>query len=82
MYVIRSLRSGKFYVGQTEDLENRLRKHNWGESRSTKAGRPWVIVHTESFETRTGAIKRERFLKSPQGWKAMVQIKSERGAAR
>ncbi|HTP79740.1 MAG TPA: GIY-YIG nuclease family protein [Bacteroidota bacterium] len=82
VYVLRSRVNGKYYVGQTSNLETRIKKHNWGESRSTKSGRPWELVYSESFHTRTEAIRQERFLKSPAGWKTLSKIKSERSAAR
>jgi putative endonuclease len=74
VYILRSKRNKKRYVGQTADLENRLREHNGGESRSTKAGRPWVLEYKEEFATRSEAIRRERFLKSPAGWKELKEI--------
>ncbi|HBS87424.1 MAG TPA: hypothetical protein DEA97_12755 [Bacteroidales bacterium] len=35
MYVLKSVRSDKFYYGQTENLNNRLDKHNSGGVKST-----------------------------------------------
>ncbi|MBM4168465.1 MAG: GIY-YIG nuclease family protein [Ignavibacteria bacterium] len=81
VYVIQSKTNGRYYVDQTKDLELRLRKHNSGESRSTKFGRPWDVIHKEEFETRGEAVRRERFLKSPDGWNTLKRIKSERGPA-
>ncbi len=72
VYVIKSLSTGKIYIGQTKDLDARLKRHN-GELKSkagsyTKLNRgPWVKVYKEEFTTRPEAIKRERELKSYRG---------------
>ncbi len=78
VYVIRSLKVGRFYVGQTTNVPERLKEHNRGIVRSTKSRRPWQVIHTEEFHTRREAIKREYFLKSPSGWQDLKSIK-ERG---
>ncbi|MEJ2635635.1 MAG: GIY-YIG nuclease family protein [Calditrichia bacterium] len=67
-YILKSLGDGRFYKGSTADLETRLKYHNAGKVRSTKAHRPWVIHYYESFETRTEALQREHFFKSYQGY--------------
>jgi putative endonuclease len=67
VYVLRSLTTKRFYVGQTKDLANRLRRHNEGRVKSTRAFRPWSIVYVEKFETRLEAVGRERELKSLKG---------------
>jgi putative endonuclease len=38
-------------------------EHNSGLSRYTKNKLPWKLIYTESYSTKTAAIKRERFLK-------------------
>ena len=63
VYIIQSKTDNSFYIGQTGNIERRLDYHNTGKSKYTKAKIPWVVVYTEEFETRTEAIKRERFLK-------------------
>ncbi|HEV2388234.1 MAG TPA: GIY-YIG nuclease family protein [Candidatus Acidoferrales bacterium] len=67
VYVLRSLHSQRQYIGITKDLESRLREHNSGRTRATKAGAPWEIVRSEEYPDRTGAAQRERFLKSGTG---------------
>jgi putative endonuclease len=58
--------SGKFYVGQTEDLTKRLRDHNrvdCFEGHFTRKNGPWRIVWSEEHESRGSAVKRERQIK-------------------
>ena len=72
VYVIKSESTGKKYIGQTSDLELRLKRHNriiWSKSSSytTINKGPWKIIYTEIFETRQAALKRERYFKSHAG---------------
>ncbi len=52
----------------TEDLIFRLKQHN-DKSLSfwTKRGTDWELVYTEEFESKTEALKRERWLKTGVG---------------
>lgn len=67
VYVLRSRRHGRRYVGSCADLEDRLRRHNAGRSRATKSGVPWELIHTERFDSRQAAMARERFFKAGTG---------------
>jgi putative endonuclease len=67
VYAIKSLVKNYVYVGMTNNLERRLKQHNNGENRSTKAYKPFVLVLSEIYETRVDARKRERYLKSGAG---------------
>ena len=66
-YVLRSQKTGRRYVGSCENLTERIRRHNAGDSKATKHGVPWVLVHSESFATRAEAAQRERYYKSGRG---------------
>ena len=55
------------YVGMTSDLEKRISEHNSGKVKSTKAYRPWKLLHIEKFEDRKLAREREKYLKSGYG---------------
>ena len=66
-YVLRSQKTGRRYVGSCENLSERIRRHNAGESKATKQGVPWVLVHGESFATRSEAAQRERYYKTGRG---------------
>lgn len=52
LYVLRSLKSGRYYVGSSEDPSFKLNKHNQGKADSTKAYCPWEIVCLEEYATR------------------------------
>jgi len=63
VYILQSKIDNSFYIGQTNGLHKRLDFHNSGLSRYTSHKKPWKIVYFEEYNTRTEAIKRERFLK-------------------
>ncbi len=71
VYVLQSDKTGKFYIGQTANLDDRLARHNDGRVPSTKAGKPWKLVRLENYSTRAEAIGRERELKS---WRSHQRI--------
>jgi putative endonuclease len=66
-YVLKSLKDGKYYYGSTDDIETRLRAHNAGKVRSTKARRPLVVHYKEEYKTKHEARLREFFFKTIEG---------------
>jgi putative endonuclease len=67
VYVLRSLKDGRFYTGYTTNLENRLKDHNEGHTKSTKNRRPFELIYSEKFESKKEAMEREKFFKTPEG---------------
>jgi putative endonuclease len=67
VYILKSLKDFKYYIGQTKDLDDRLKKHNSGQVKSTKSRRPFILIKKESFNTRGEAKKRENYLKKLKG---------------
>ncbi|MFA5358670.1 MAG: GIY-YIG nuclease family protein [Patescibacteria group bacterium] len=67
IYVIKSKKDGRLYVGMTSDLEERLFYHNAGYQFSTKGYRPWEIVYSERAASRLLARQREKYFKSGCG---------------
>jgi putative endonuclease len=74
VYVLFSPSRQKSYVGQTENLEIRIRRHNAGLVRSTRPSRPWICIHSETYTTRAEALRRESHLKTPTGRRELVRI--------
>ena len=75
MYIIESESTGKYYIGSTGDLDNRIHQHNHPENSkrktTSKFSGPWNLVYSEKFETRSEAVIRERQIKS---WKSRRSI--------
>ena len=73
VYVLKSAKDDKLYVGSTNDLRRRLSEHNRGESLSTKSRRPFELRYYEAYATESDARKREYSLK--KDGKALGQLK-------
>jgi putative endonuclease len=71
VYVLPSQTSGKRYVGQTDDLDERVAQHNdpnrSGVLFTSKNPGPWLLVYSEAHTTRSEAMQREKWLKSGVG---------------
>ncbi|MDZ4665157.1 MAG: GIY-YIG nuclease family protein [Bacteroidota bacterium] len=68
VYILKSLKTSRYYYGSTNDLTNRLNLHNAGRVKSTKSFKPWILHYSEKFETISLARKRELFFKSIDGY--------------
>ena len=64
VYILQSEKSGIYYKGQTNNVFDRLAKHNKGYVKSTKPYRPWKLVFCTNVETRSEAVKLESKLKN------------------
>ena len=67
VYALSSVVKNYIYVGMTNDLGRRISEHNKGANRSTKAYKPFILIHKEEFPTRKEARKKEKYLKSGIG---------------
>ena len=68
VYLIRSISHPyQTYVGLTDHVENRLKKHNEGGSPHTAKYKPWTLVSYQAFSSRKQAAYFEAYLKSGSG---------------
>lgn len=68
VYVLHSVSFDKIYIGFTSNLEQRLLSHNeLGKKGWTIKFRPWQLIHTEVFQLKSDAMKREKELKTATG---------------
>jgi putative endonuclease len=74
VYILRSLKDKKLYVGCTKNVSLRLKLHNEGSVPSTRHRRPFEIIYTEEHENKGKAFNRERFLKSLWGAREKKRI--------
>ena len=74
VYVLQNL-NGKLYIGSTENVQKRLSCHNGGKVESTKPHRPYKIIYTEEFETRSDAMARECQIKRSGKLRKMIKDK-------
>ncbi|MBT9483749.1 GIY-YIG nuclease family protein [Sediminibacterium sp.] len=64
----------KFYTGSCEDLSIRIAQHNAGRNKSTKPGIPWIIKHTEIFNSLKEARAREAQIKKMKSRKYIESL--------
>jgi putative endonuclease len=74
VYILRSLRTARTYVGYSSDPIQRLKNHNNGKVGATKIYLPWEIIYTESNLSKSQAKKRELYWKSAAGRRNMKRI--------
>jgi putative endonuclease len=68
VYMIRSIANPqRYYVGTTDDLEERLKKHNCGLCKHTAKFIPWHIETAIAFQSKERAVAFEKYLKSHSG---------------
>ena len=63
IYILYSETRDRYYIGSCADVNERLIRHNAGATLSTKSGRPWKVVYSETFSSKAEALKREIYLK-------------------
>ena len=64
VYILFSAGHNKYYVGQTNDIESRLERHNAGYEGFTKPYRPWEMVLFISKPSRSEAMELEKKIKN------------------
>ena len=67
VYAIRSLTTGRIYIGQTKNFEDRLRDHNAGHVQSTKKDKTWELCALQNMENRKEVMHMEWKLKCSKG---------------
>lgn len=74
VYVLRSLKDSKLYIGFTSDLKRRFKEHNNGESKSTKSRRPFELLYYEAHKSKKDALRREKYFKTNKGKSSLKQM--------
>ena len=64
VYILRSEKNGKYYIGSTNDLNDRFKRHNEGRSKYIKPGIPWQLMYFEEYPDSSKTIKREKEIKN------------------
>jgi putative endonuclease len=63
VYILYSHSKNRYYIGSCSTIPARLERNNAGATPSTKSGRPWIVVYSEKFCSKTDALKRENNIK-------------------
>ncbi|WP_156915859.1 GIY-YIG nuclease family protein, partial [Desulfatirhabdium butyrativorans] len=68
VYVLQSQSSGRYYCGQTGDLERRLAQHNDPNNHLAQTTKrfegPWRLIWSTQVENRSESIRLERKIKN------------------
>lgn len=67
VYAIKSTSRNYIYVGLTNNLEERIKRHNLGENKTTLCYAPFELIYVENCLDRKSARRREKYLKSGIG---------------
>ena len=63
-YIIYSSQIDRYYIGYTsENIEERVRRHNTNHKGYTGRVNDWILVYKEKYETKGAAMSREREIK-------------------
>jgi len=77
VYVVYNRKHGKTYIGETNDVDERLRAHNdhrFATSYTARFDGSWELVYSEQCANRQEARKREKQLKSYRGRQFVKQF--------
>ncbi len=75
VYILYSEVFDKFYVGQTDNIEIRLARHNAGTEKATRPYKPWYLKWYTEKQSRAEAMQLEKKLKnlSKERLKSFIQ---------
>ena len=78
-YILYSEIHNRFYIGQTQDLDVRLERHNSGRVKSTSKYGPYILAWYMTFSSRSMAMERERKLKNLKSHKKLIAFMNRFG---
>jgi putative endonuclease len=67
-YMIKSITPGtkKTYVGYTNNIKNRIEKHNTNKGAKSTKGYKWLLIYSKKFKSKNEAMSYEFKLKNNQ----------------
>ena len=76
--MIKSITPGtkKTYVGYTNNVENRLKKHNSNRGAKSTKGYKWLLIYTKKFKSKNEAMSFEYKLKKNKTLRKKILEKS------
>ena len=77
-YMIKSITPGtkKTYVGYTNNIENRLKKHNTNKGAKSTKGYKWLLIYSKKFKSKSEAMSFEYKLKKNKSLRKDIIEKS------
>lgn len=74
VYVLKSIKTGMYYKGLTDNIERRYKQHIEGKVNSTKRQLPLILIHVEICSNRQEARMLEKYFKSGYGREIIKEI--------
>ena len=82
VYILKSGKDGNLYIGQTHNVELRIKMHNAGRVKATRNRRPMTLLIHKDYQTRAEAMKMEKYLKNLKGGNEFQKIMTHWGFAK
>ena len=76
-YILQSQKDGRFYIGQTQDISIRFKKHNKGLSKYTSKFTPWNLIWFKELKYRKEAYAFEQHLKKMKSRQKIIKLITE-----
>ncbi len=74
VYILQSVKAGRYYIGVTNNVRRRLQEHNGGLSKSSAPYAPYTLVRVERYARAQEAYQRELFLKGKKSKRIIEKI--------
>lgn len=74
VYILQSETDRSFYIGQTNNLNSRVARHNAGLEKYTKTKKPWKLYWSCTVQTRSEAMRLEKKLKNFKSRQRIIQF--------
>ena len=74
VYILQSEKDGRYYIGSTLNVEQRMKYHNAGLQRSTRNRVPFKLIYTEELPDKHAALKREKQIKAYKGGNSFKKL--------
>ena len=72
--MIKSITPGtkKTYVGYTNNIDNRLKKHNSNKGAKSTKGYKWLLIYSKKFKSKNDAMSYEYKLKKDKSLRKKI----------
>tara|TARA_Y100000590_G_scaffold82990_1_gene92513 strand:- start:62 stop:349 length:288 start_codon:yes stop_codon:yes gene_type:complete len=74
VYIIKSIKGkiGKTYAGYTNNIQNRLKKHNNNQGAKSTKGHKWKLIYKKKFISKSMAMSYEYKLKKNRNFRKKI----------
>ncbi len=74
VYIIKSIKGkiGKTYAGYTNNIRNRLKKHNNNQGAKSTKGHKWKLIYKKKFISKSMAMTYEYKLKKNRNFRKKI----------